>query len=392
MFALRHDPEMNPTMTNNLIFTNCAIVLADEIVSGSLQVRDGKITDISTGTSSAGMDLDGDYLLPGCVELHTDHLETHFQPRPKVRWNMDAALQAHDGQVASSGITTVFDALRVGIDGDTDLTPQDMAAMAAKISKANAAGRLRADHFIHLRCEVSVADVVEQFDLMDGNDRVRLASLMDHAPGQRQFVSLDAYRIYYQGKKKLSDAEFDAFSARRIAESEANSDRNRKRIAERCHAAGIAIASHDDATAEHVAEGVQLGTALAEFPTTIEAAVLSREAGLQVLMGAPNVVRGGSHSGNVSALDLLDQGALDILSSDYIPFSLMQAAFHLAGSGRITLPEAVRLVSDNPARAAGLTDRGRIEVGRRADLVRVHAEHGLPPVVAGVWREGKRVC
>lgn len=379
-------------MTQETIFTNCAIVLADEIVTGSVLVRDGRIADISAGHSTAGIDLNGDYLLPGCVELHTDHLETHFQPRPKVRWNMDAALQAHDGQVASSGITTVFDALRVGIDDDTDLGPADMAAMATKISQANAAGRLRAEHFIHLRCEVSMADVAEQFDMMEGNDRVRLASLMDHAPGQRQFVSLDAYRIYYQGKKKLSNAEFDAFSARRIAESEANSDRNRKLIAQRCHAAGISIASHDDATAAHVAEGVELGIALAEFPTTIEAAVLSREAGLQVLMGAPNVVRGGSHSGNVSALDLLEKGALDILSSDYIPFSMMQAAFVLADRELADLPQAVRLISDNPARAAGLNDRGRIEVGRRADLVRVRAERDLPPVVVGVWREGNRVC
>ncbi|MDP9836454.1 alpha-D-ribose 1-methylphosphonate 5-triphosphate diphosphatase [Neorhizobium huautlense] len=379
-------------MTQETIFTNCAIVLADEIVTGRVLVRDGKIADISTGHSNAGIDLNGDYLLPGCVELHTDHLETHFQPRPKVRWNMDAALQAHDGQVASSGITTVFDALRVGIDDDTDLGPADMAAMATKISQANAAGRLRAEHFIHLRCEVSMADVAEQFDMMEGNDRVRLASLMDHAPGQRQFVSLEAYRIYYQGKKKLSNAEFDAFCTRRIAESEANSDRNRKRIAELCHGAGIAIASHDDATAAHVAEGVELGIALAEFPTTIEAAVLSREAGLQVLMGAPNVVRGGSHSGNVSALDLLEKGALDILSSDYIPFSMMQAAFVLFDKGLADLPQAVRLISDNPARAAGLADRGRIEVGRRADLVRVRAERDLPPVVVGVWREGNRVC
>ncbi len=379
-------------MTQEIIFTNCAIVLADEIVTGSVLVRDGKIADISAGHSTAGLDLNGDYLLPGLVELHTDHLETHFQPRPKVRWNMDAALQAHDGQVASSGITTVFDALRVGIDDDTDLGPADMAAMAVKISQASASGRLRAEHFIHLRCEVSVANVDKQFAMMEGNDRVRLASLMDHAPGQRQFVSLEAYRIYYQGKKKLSNAEFDAFCTRRIAESEANSDRNRKRIAELCHAAGIAIASHDDATAAHVAEGVELGIALAEFPTTIEAAVLSREAGLQVLMGAPNVVRGGSHSGNVSALDLLEKGALDILSSDYIPFSMMQAAFALTDRELADLPQAVRLISDNPARAAGLNDRGRIEVGRRADLVRVRAERDMPPVVAGVWREGNRVC
>jgi alpha-D-ribose 1-methylphosphonate 5-triphosphate diphosphatase len=267
-----------------------------------------------------------------------------------------------------------------------------MSVMADAIASASADGRLRAEHFIHLRCEVSVSDVVDHFDELRGNNRVRLASLMDHAPGQRQFVSLDAYRIYYQGKKKLSDSEFTAYSERRIAESAANSERNRQLLADRCRAAGISIASHDDATREHVEESVSLGVALAEFPTTIEAATLSRNAGLHVLMGAPNVVRGGSHSGNVSAIDLLHAGALDILSSDYVPFSLVQAALLLAERADISLPHAIRLISANPAEAAGLSDRGRIEVGRRADLVRVQTASGRPPRVCSVWREGVRVA
>ncbi|WP_414475158.1 alpha-D-ribose 1-methylphosphonate 5-triphosphate diphosphatase [Microvirga sp. M2] len=379
-------------MTSEIIFTNARIVLADEIVEGTLKVRDGHIADISRGNSKAGEDFAGDVLIPGCVELHTDHLETHLQPRPKVRWNMDAALQAHDAQIATSGITTVFDALRVGLEGDIEFGAQEMSAMAGAIASASTDGRLRAEHFIHLRCEVSVADVVEHFDELRGNERVRLASLMDHAPGQRQFVSLEAYRVYYQGKKKLTDIEFAAYSERRIAESAANSERNRRLLAERCRTSGISIASHDDATRAHVEESVSLGVALAEFPTTMEAATLSRDAGLHVLMGAPNVVRGGSHSGNVSAIDLLHAGALDILSSDYVPFSLVQAAFLLAERADITLSHAIRLISANPADAAGLSDRGRIEIGRRADLVRVRAVSGRPPRVCSVWREGVRVA
>lgn len=379
-------------MTHEQIFTNARIVLADETLHGTVVVRDGRIADIASGSTRAGEDFEGDTLIPGCVELHTDHLETHLQPRPKVRWNLDAALHAHDGQIAMSGITTVFDALRVGMEGDTEFGAADMSAMAETIAAASAEGRLRADHFIHLRCEVSVGDVVEHFDAIAGNGRVRLASLMDHAPGQRQFVSLDAYRTYYQGKKRLSDAEFAVYSARRVAESEANSGRNRRLIAERCVRSGIAMASHDDATAAHVEESVALGIALAEFPTTMEAAKLSRRAGLHVLMGAPNVVRGGSHSGNVSALDLLKADALDILSSDYVPFSLVQAAFLLAERAEADLPGAIRLVSANPAEAAGLDDRGRIETGRRADLVRVGTVPGRPPRVAAVWREGRRIA
>ncbi|WP_185985335.1 alpha-D-ribose 1-methylphosphonate 5-triphosphate diphosphatase [Aureimonas mangrovi] len=379
-------------MTETL-FKNASIVLPDEVIHGSLLVRDGVIADIASGAAAGGgEDMGGDTLIPGLVELHTDHIEGHYLPRPRVRWNMMAALQAHDAQIAASGITTVFDALRVGMDEDAQLGSEDMRAMADTIEAASEEGRLRADHFIHLRCEVSAPDVTESFEVISGGKRVRLASLMDHAPGQRQFVDLDTYRTYYQRKMKMTDVEFEAFCHRRVAESEANSAPNRRAIAQACLSAGIAIASHDDATAEHVREGAELGITLAEFPTTAEAAEHSVKAGMLVLMGAPNIVRGGSHSGNISAAALLDNGTLDILSSDYVPFSLVQAAFHLVESGSLDLPAAIHLVSTNPAKAARLDDRGAIAIGRRADLVRVRRAPGMPPLVAGVWREGARVA
>lgn len=374
------------------IFTNALIVLPDEIVHGSVLVREGRIADISAGSTRTGTDLEGDHLLAGLVELHTDQLESHYLPRPKVRWNIHAAIQAHDAQVAASGITTVFDALRVGMDDDAALDSGDMRAMADAISQAAAADELRAEHFLHLRCEVSSPDVLASFEAMVSYERVRVASLMDHAPGQRQFVDMKTYRTYYQGKTGMSDVVFDAFCERRVRESEEHAPGNRRTIAARCRANGITLASHDDATAAHVDESRDLGIALAEFPTTLEAARLSREAGLSVLMGAPNVVRGGSHSGNVSALDLVDIGVLDVLSSDYVPFSLIQAAFTLGDS--IGLPAAARMVTQTPAKVAGLADRGAIEPGLRADLVRVRAPQtaGRPPFVRGVWREGRRVA
>ncbi|KQT66052.1 phosphonate metabolism protein PhnM [Aureimonas sp. Leaf460] len=380
------------TNTTEMVFTNARIVLPDEVVEGSLLVRGGRIADISASKASGGIDCEGDHIVPGLVELHTDHIEGHFVPRPKVRWNRHAALQAHDAQIASSGITTVFDALRVGIDEDAALGSADMTAMGEAIASATSEGRLRAEHFIHLRCEVSAADVMESFEALVENPRVRLASLMDHAPGQRQFVDLAVYRTYYQGKTGMSDEVFDAFCARRVRESEDYAPGHRLAIAKACRERGVTLASHDDATPEHVAEGLELGVAIAEFPTTIEAARLAGEAGLSVLMGAPNVVRGGSHSGNVSAADLIDIEALDILSSDYVPFSLIQAVFLLAP--KIGLPRALRLVTLAPARAADLSDRGAILPGLRADLVRVRAGQAdeVPPVVRGVWREGERVA
>jgi alpha-D-ribose 1-methylphosphonate 5-triphosphate diphosphatase len=379
-------------MTAETVLSNARLVLADEVMTGSLMIRDGLIADIASGSSRTGEDMEGDFVIPGLVELHTDHLEGHYAPRPKVRWNPIAAVLAHDAQVATAGITTVFDALRVGLDEDADMTAAEMRKLADAIEDSVRQDRVRADHFIHLRCEVSAPDCLDGFGYFDGDDRVRLASLMDHAPGQRQFAQLSAYATYYQGKLKMSDEAFRVFCQRRIAESEANSPANRAAIAAACQARGIVLASHDDATLAHVEEAVSQGIRVAEFPTTAEAARASKEAGLGVLMGAPNVMRGGSHSGNVSARTLAEGGLLDILSSDYIPFSLIQSAFFLGEVvDQISLPQAVAMVSRNPAEAVGLTDRGVIEPGRRADLVRVRVDEHVP-VVRTVWREGKRVA
>lgn len=378
---------------SELILKNARIVLADEMVHGSVRMEHGRITDIGGDTAvAAAQDMDGDYVIPGLVELHTDHLEGHYAPRPKVRWNPFAAALAHDAQICSSGITTVFDALRIGMDDDADLSIEDMRALADAIDDACRNDRMRADHFLHLRCEVSAADCLDGFMTFRKDSRVRIASLMDHAPGQRQFRKLEAYSTYYQGKLKMSDEVFAAFCKKRIADSEANSDRNRRAIARACQERGIVLASHDDATIEHVEEALEQGIQVAEFPTTFEAAEASKKAGLAVLMGAPNLVRGGSHSGNVAARELAEHGLLDILSSDYIPFSLIQSAFVLGDHVEsISLPAAIRMVSKNPAEACGLDDRGEIATGKRGDLVRVSVDHHVP-VVRTVWREGRRVA
>lgn len=379
-------------MSAETILTNARVVLADEVVSGSLLIRDGLIADVWKGSARTGEDMDGDYVIPGLVELHTDHLEGHYAPRPKVRWNPVAAVLAHDAQVATAGITTVLDALRIGLYQDAETDAQDMRKLADAIEDSVANGRLRADHYIHLRCEVSAPDCLEAFALFEGDERVRMASLMDHAPGQRQFVDLDTYAHYHRRKLKLSEEEFRRFCERRIAESAENSARYRAVISAACHERGIVLASHDDATADHVREAVDQGIRVAEFPTTVEAARASKEAGIGVMMGGPNVMRGGSHSGNVSARALAEAGLLDIVSSDYIPFSLIQSAFFLGEFVEgISLPQAVAKVSKNPADAVGLTDRGVIEPGRRADLVRVRVDDHVP-VVRTVWREGRRVA
>lgn len=373
------------------IFTNARVVLEDEVLTGTVHIRDGRIADITTAISPLGEDLNGDYLLPGLVELHTDHLENHYNPRPGVTWNLTAAIQAHDAQIAASGITTVFDCLRLGADEDGGFKKGEMRAMSQAINAAQLDGRLRSRHFIHLRCEVSAPDVLEHFEEFEDDVNVKLISLMDHAPGQRQFQTMDQYTLYYKTKRGLTETQFSEFVERRKRQSETYSAKHRRALADKCAGRGIAVASHDDATLEHVDEAKHYGTTVAEFPTSMEAARASHEAGMGVLMGAPNVVRGKSHSGNIAARELAEEGVLDILSSDYVPFSLIQAPFVLSQVvPDISLSHAVAMVSANPARQVGLDDRGSLAIGKKADLVRVHC-NGDVPAVRAVWRDGNRV-
>jgi alpha-D-ribose 1-methylphosphonate 5-triphosphate diphosphatase len=390
-------------MNNETVFTNARVVLEDDVVHGSVRVVDGVIRDVSDTPSAGGVDLQGDFLMPGVVEVHTDQVEAHFQPRPQRYWDPIPAVIAHDAQMATSGMTTVLDALRIGT-GPTDGNnmAKNARTLVDAVVHAAESGLLRADHFVHLRCEVSTPDVVDVFDEVGAHERVRMVSLMDHTPGQRQYADVEAFRTYMVGKGRLTHDQFDAHVAELHRLSARYADPHRRLMAERASARGIMMAAHDDATQAHVDEGVALGVGISEFPTTVDAARAAQAAGQLVVMGAPNVVRGGSHSGNVAAAELLALGLLDILSSDYVPASPLQAAFLLSARGDATLPAATRLISANPARAIGLDDRGAIAPGLRADLIRVHAYDGASsaqhplavpvPIVRGVWREGVRVA
>ena len=335
------------------VFGNARIVLPDEVITGSLVVRAGRIAAIDTGSSRRGEDMAGDYLIPGLVELHTDHLENHYRPRPGVFWDPLAALHAHDVQIAGSGITTVFDAVRIGSDVDLPDMLSHARELVGAVRTGAASGWLRSQHFIHLRCELPSHDVVDHFDALAEHPSTRLASVMDHTPGQRQFRSLADYKRFYARQMGRNPQELQAYLDARLDEHKRYAGPNRRAIVARARAMGIALASHDDATLAHVEEAEGDGVAIAEFPTTLEAAAAAHAAGQAVLMGAPNVVRGKSHTGNISATDLVAAGLLDILSSDYVPFALLQAVFLLPQRLEgLDLPAALATVTANPARAA----------------------------------------
>jgi len=374
------------------VFTNARLVLAGEVVHGSVCVRDGRIAAIDTGDIAfpGAHDLDGDHLLPGLVEIHTDNLERHVMQRPKVFFPMQSAVQAHDAEIAAAGITTVFDSIGVGDPYGEGFRSHDQSALLEVLDRLEQAHALRADHLVHVRCELPAPNARALFEPFIGHRRLKLISLMDHTPGQRQWTDIEHARVYYTGKKGWSDAKFEE-EVRIAPERQARfAAPNRAWFAAFAHEHGIALATHDDTTVEHVNEARALGAAMSEFPTTLEAARHVTLHGLATVAGAPNVVRGGSHSGNVSALELAREGVLDALSSDYVPGSLLQAAWLLQRDAGFTLSAAVAVVSLHPARACGLNDRGEIAEGLRADLVRVREVAGQP-AVREVFARGLRV-
>lgn len=380
---------------NERVFTGCRIVLEHEVVSGHVLVRDGRIADIASGPAPClshvpVYECEGDYLVPGLVELHTDNLEKHLLPRPKVLWPQPkSAFHAHDAQIVSAGITTVFDALAVGEYHDKGRIAMLGEAVQA-LHACREQGSLRAEHLLHLRCEVADPRMQELFFPVSDEPSLHLVSLMDHTPGQRQWRNTESYRTYYSQTVTWTDEEFCRMTAELQARRDACADDNAASIVAFCHQHHLPMASHDDTLPEHVNEALANGISICEFPTTEEAARYAAESGMTVLMGAPNIVRGGSHSGNVSAETVAAGGWLGALSSDYVPVSLIGAVFTLAQHGTMTLPEAMQLVTSRPAAAVGLTDRGRIAPGLRADLAVLHMEDGIP-LVRSVWREGRQV-
>jgi alpha-D-ribose 1-methylphosphonate 5-triphosphate diphosphatase len=377
------------------ILTNARIILAEAVIdNGWIAIVGDKIAELGEGEApDRGEDMGGDLLMPGLIELHTDHLEAHYVPRPKVYWNPVSAVISYDGQLATSGITTVLDSLRVWREEACDGQDGEAMTLAKAIATARDAKLLRADHYLHLRCEVPMPGVVSEAASLFKRPEIRLASLMDHTPGQRQFRDEDKLRTYYRGKNAgMSEADLDHMFATRIAYQKDYGRDNHRALVEMAQRHFTPLASHDDTTYEHVEQAVGDGVSIAEFPTTLEAAEALHAAGVRVMMGAPNLVRGGSHSGNIATADLARSGILDILSSDYVPSSLLSAAVAMPSLiPGIDLPTAIRTVTKTPANAVGFHDRGEVVAGKRADLIRVHVAQDAPAVRA-VWRAGERVA
>ncbi|RDS80061.1 alpha-D-ribose 1-methylphosphonate 5-triphosphate diphosphatase [Dyella psychrodurans] len=377
---------------NDLALTNARIVLDDGVIHGTLISRNGLIRLVDEGSTQApnAIDCEGDYIVPGLIELHTDNLEKHLMPRAGVLWPSIPAVLTHDAQVVAAGITTVFDALSVGDVEEESVRIDTLRSTYDAILEGQSTGALRADHWIHLRCELAYPRLMETLEPLMDHGSVRLISLMDHTPGQRQYRDLAQYRKYYsKNHMTWSEDEFAEVVKRRTEQQAQYSAKHENAVLTMIHGRNMVLASHDDTDAQQVEHARRIGVTISEFPTTQEAADAAHAHGLTTIMGAPNVVRGGSHSGNVAALELARTDRLDMLSSDYVPASLLHGAFLLHTLAGWSMPKAMATVSRNPAKALGFDDRGSLKAGMRADVVRMRAVDGLP-IVRNVWVNGQR--
>ncbi|MGA0601326.1 alpha-D-ribose 1-methylphosphonate 5-triphosphate diphosphatase [Caulobacter sp. KR2-114] len=373
-------------------YRNARVVTRDEDFIGSVLVRDGVIAAVDPGPGAVGEDFDGDVLMPGVVDLHTDALEKHFFPRPNIDWNPVSAAVTHDAACLSVGVTTVFDSLSVGSYNASVARDRDnIGRLTDGLLAARDGGMLKADHRLHWRCETPSDELTERLPPLASHPMTALFSMMDHTPGQRQYRNIELHLNNWRERGMDEDA-----IARRLDEirdrQARNAASNARFVAELAKAMGVALASHDDEDVEHVDEAADLGATVAEFPVTRQAAERARARGMTVVMGGPNLIRGGSYSGNVPASELADAGLLDAFASDYVPRSLVECAFALATAPfGWSLPRAVASVTATVADAVGLSDRGAVAEGRRADLLRVRPIRGLP-VLRGAWVAGERAA
>ena len=378
---------------NRQTLAGARIVTPAGVIEGALDIEDGVIAAIRPGAVPPGStDLAGDLLIPGIVDVHTDHVETHVFPRAGVRWNCLSALMAHDAVIVAGGTTTVLDSLCVGASMKRPERRDLLVPLVAALEQGRAEGLFRADHLLHLRCEICDPDSVALIDAVIGSPAVRLVSVMDHTPGDRQSLDRELWLDRMAREMGLDPVAARAAMDELLTRSTRVGAEVRAHVLARARAAGLPLMSHDDRTVAQVDQARDEGITVTEFPTTLAAAEHARALGLAIVMGAPNLLRGGSQSGNVALRALLERDLCDVLCSDYIPRSPLDAALMIAADESLPqdLPRAIGMVTEAPARLAGLTDRGRIAAGLRADLVQVRRLGAHNHVVA-VWTNGRRV-
>ena len=367
---------------------NGRIITPEKIIEDKvLFIKKDRIYSIADSAEGAEkiINAHGRYIMPGLIDVHSDKVEQYIQPRPTSELDFEFALKACERDLLGAGITTMYHSLSLFHDeffGKSSLrTRENVQKIADLIDNIHMRNHL-IHHRLHLRIEI---DNMNAFDIvrdMITQGKVHLISFMDHTPGQGQYRSL---AVYADTISKYNGKEIDTMGFEGVVEYHKNktvlSFEQLKELTDLAHAKGIAVASHDDDTEEKLSINKKIGVDISEFPITPETAKAAKDHGFYTVVGSPNILRGGSHSGNMSAADAILADSADLLCSDYYPAAILNSIFLMHTKYGIPLYEMVNRATLNPARATR-TDRdfGSIEPGKKADLLVVDLLDGYPVI------------
>ena len=366
---------------------NARIVTPEGIHHGSLTIEDGRIAalDAAAPEGAARLDMGGDLLLPGLIDLHGDAIEKEVEPRPNAFFPLPVALDAIDRRMAAAGVTTAFHGVSFA---EGELGVRDVA-FAETLARALHGFSGVVDHRVHVRYELTDAGSEARVTRLIEDGVASLLSFMDHTPGQGQFKNAAAYGAYLSRVYAKDEGDIRDRITAKQAEA-GNLVARVRRLADHARPRGVALAGHDDEGAERVAFMADVGASISEFPLDLATAQTARAAGLVTLFGAPNVLRGRSQSGALSAREAIAAGVAGALCSDYAPQTMLPALGVLTGEMGLGWPQALDLMAGAAARAAGLTDRGEIGLGKRADLIRA-SDRGGALSASAVWVAGAQI-
>lgn len=372
-----------------LYLTHGRLVLPSEtILDGAVLVEDGVIRAVCPEARPVGaheIDLHGLLLMPGIVDLHGDAIEKEVEPRDGANLPLDYAVVQADRKCALAGITTMYHSLSFGGSRNDRQNYPRVSDLAKRVYARAPYSTI--DNRLHCRFELTSPDGMGYIRPLIDDGICTLVSLNDHTPGQGQYRDVESLRQYMHRNYGMGLAEIEEIIAEKRALA-GFAEEHAVAMADYARAAGLPIASHDDDSEATVRKRFEQGSRISEFPINREAAQAATDLGMHVLVGAPNVLRGGSTGCGASAQELIALGIADALCSDYAPAALLPAAFRIAHELDWPLHRVSALLSTNPALAANLDDRGALSVGLRADLIAVQEQRGVP-VVVGLWLEGR---
>lgn len=383
------------------LITNGNIVTEDGILQGyELLIEEDKIKriakvgEIEKEDTCEVIDVRNGYVAPGFIDIHADYIENMAAPRPTALMDLNLSLRETEKVLVNQGVTTMFHSLSLYKTDEFEHKPirssENVKNFVEIINKSHSSKHL-IRHRFHARVEIDNVEVVDNVKSYINENKVHLISFMDHTPGQGQYRNLEIYRNTIKGYKDLTDGEVDSIIEYHNTKEKMTLD-TIKELAALAREKNISIASHDDDSIEKLDLAKSLNTTISEFPITMEIAKSAREMGMYTIAGAPNILLGGSHSGNLSAAEAISNDVIDILCSDYYPPALLHAVFIMHEKYKQELHKMFNLITINPARAVKMDSIiGSIEENKKADIILIEKIEGDFPVITSVFVDGKLI-